>query len=98
MIKLRNFKRDALLRKSKFKLNKKEMEEIYKRDKVCVYCGSSKNLGLDHIFPVSKGGKTIKKNIVLACWTCNSSKYNHNVIDWCNKKRYEVPKIINELI
>jgi len=96
--KLNDFKRDCKLRNSKFKLNKEEVKEIYERDKVCVYCGSSEKLTFDHIIPVNKDGKTIIGNIVVACQPCNSSKYNHNVFDWCDKNNINIPKIITECL
>lgn len=40
----------------------------------CVYCGSSKKLEVDHLFPVSKGGSEDLENLVCACKSCNSSK------------------------
>ena len=96
--KFNDFKRISKLRNSKFKLNKEDMQKILKRDKVCIYCGSDENLGLDHLNPVSKYGKTEINNIVLACLSCNSSKYNHNVIDWCKQKGIEGLEIVVELI
>jgi hypothetical protein len=50
-------------------------ENIYKRDNYeCVYCGSNKNLTLDHVIPQSKGGKDGWDNLVTACRLCNSEK------------------------
>jgi 5-methylcytosine-specific restriction endonuclease McrA len=41
----------------------------------CVYCGSRKRpLTIDHIIPVSKGGKTDFDNCVASCKTCNHYK------------------------
>jgi len=45
----------------------------------CQYCGTPygrSNLTLDHVTPVSKGGKTSWTNIVAACGPCNSRKGN----------------------
>ena len=48
---------------------------IMKRDNFeCQYCGSPRNLTLDHIIPKSKGGASDWKNLVTACSRCNSSK------------------------
>lgn len=41
---------------------------------VCNYCGSTKKLSLDHIFPQKHGGQDNAENLVFACRTCNSSK------------------------
>ena len=41
----------------------------------CVYCGCRKRpLTIDHIVPVSKGGKTDFDNCVACCKTCNHNK------------------------
>lgn len=42
----------------------------------CVYCGSSKNLTIDHVIPESRGGKTSFENCVTACFLCNNKKNN----------------------
>ena len=50
-------------------------DNIFKRDGYqCVYCGSNKDLTLDHVVPKSLGGKTSWKNLATACKRCNTSK------------------------
>jgi hypothetical protein len=50
-------------------------ENVFKRDNYeCVYCGSNKNLTLDHVIPQSKGGKDSWDNLVTACKRCNGEK------------------------
>ena len=58
-------------------------EAIKKRDNyTCCICGNSvfkePNLLLevDHIVPISKGGKTEASNLQTLCWRCNRSKSN----------------------
>ena len=52
-------------------------QNIFKRDSYkCVYCGSPKDLTLDHVVPRSKGGKFSWSNLVVACKRCNSKKGN----------------------
>lgn len=41
---------------------------------VCQYCGSLKELTIDHVTPVSRGGKSIFENCVTACKGCNNKK------------------------
>lgn len=49
--------------------------EVLRRDKhTCQYCGSTKQLTLDHVIPRSKGGKHTWDNVVIACESCNSRK------------------------
>ena len=43
----------------------------------CAYCGiKSKTLTIDHVIPVSKGGKSTFENCVTACSKCNTKKGN----------------------
>lgn len=45
----------------------------------CQYCGthvSTKEFTFDHVVPLSKGGRTIWDNIVVACPACNQRKRN----------------------
>lgn len=42
----------------------------------CVYCGSKKQLTIDHVTPTSRGGKTNFENCVTACINCNNKKNN----------------------
>ena len=53
---------------------------IYLRDgNRCQYCGkkfSSSELSLDHVVPISRGGKSTWENVVCACLPCNVRKGN----------------------
>jgi len=50
---------------------------ILRRDRnSCQYCGSNKNLTLDHVIPRSRGGGHTWENVVTACAECNSRKSN----------------------
>jgi len=43
----------------------------------CAYCGiKHKSLTVDHVIPVSKGGKSTFENCVAACSKCNTKKGN----------------------
>ena len=62
---------------------------LYLRDQYkCLYCGnefSRSHLTMDHVVPISRGGKTEWTNIVAACNPCNSTKGNR--MDW--KPKYK---------
>ena len=45
-----------------------------KLPKVCKLCGSTENLTIDHIKPVSKGGTHKLKNLQTLCEKCNVEK------------------------
>lgn len=45
----------------------------------CQYCETNvgtNTVTMDHVLPISKGGKTVWENIVAACGPCNSKKGN----------------------
>lgn len=55
---------------------------IFRRDgNTCQYCGSKKDLTIDHIVPVSKGGKNTWTNMVTACHMCNNKKGDKSLED-----------------
>lgn len=41
---------------------------------LCAYCNGKKSLEMDHIVPLSSGGRHDLDNVVPACKSCNSSK------------------------
>jgi len=43
---------------------------------ICQYCGTPKALTIDHVVPVSRGGKSTFENCVTACRSCNNKKSN----------------------
>jgi len=49
----------------------------------CVYCGRNANT-VDHIIPISKGGKDEYDNLVPCCKSCNSSKKDKDLVDFLN--------------
>jgi 5-methylcytosine-specific restriction endonuclease McrA len=63
--------------KNRPKIHKRARQEIYKRDGyACLMCGNSnpEMLSIDHIVPLSKGGKNRKENMQTLCKLCNSEK------------------------
>lgn len=52
-------------------------QNLFKRDRnACLYCGSTKDLTLDHVLPKSRGGESNWTNLATACKKCNSIKGN----------------------
>ena len=52
---------------------------------LCYYCGSvykPKDLTMDHIIPLARGGRSTKDNIVPCCKECNSRKKTLLPIEW----------------
>ncbi|MEO9964420.1 MAG: HNH endonuclease [Reichenbachiella sp.] len=55
-------------------------QNIFKRDHGrCQYCGTDRDLTLDHLVPRSKGGKSTWNNLVTACKSCNAKKGNDSL-------------------
>ncbi len=51
----------------------------------CHYCGKTvgrDNLTMDHLVPMSRGGRSNKGNLVPACKECNSKKKYLLPIEW----------------
>jgi len=52
---------------------------------VCTYCGKkvpSKQLTMDHIVPISRGGRTTRGNVTPCCKTCNTQKKTMLTFEW----------------
>ena len=73
---------DALCRVERGKVTNKMRFLIYKRDGYrCRKCGSEKDLEIDHIVPIAKGGKSTLDNLQTLCKKCNKEKSSN--IEYC---------------
>ncbi|MBW1615087.1 MAG: HNH endonuclease [Deltaproteobacteria bacterium] len=76
---------EADIKKEKSKARDLKKSEWWKRKKakgICAYCGkkvAAQDLTMDHIAPISRGGKSVKGNVAAVCKDCN------------NKKKYKLP-------
>ncbi len=73
----------AFAKEQRTLMTKKMREFIKTRDNfTCCKCGNSVRvepnllLEIDHIIPVSKGGRTAEDNLQTLCWKCNRAKSN----------------------
>lgn len=56
---------------------KRIRDKVFKKYKhACCHCDSAENLEIDHIKPISKGGKNNYENLQILCKTCNLKKSN----------------------
>ena len=64
-------------------IQKKEVrEEVFEiHGKICLCCGSEKDITIDHIVPVFKDGENSIDNLQPLCRSCNSRK-STNEIDY----------------
>lgn len=67
--------RDSRIRCNGGNFTYKEWQSVLKKYKYrCACCNEKNNLSIDHIIPISKGGKHEKENIQPLCIKCNSIK------------------------
>jgi 5-methylcytosine-specific restriction endonuclease McrA len=73
--------KDFVRQKTQVRFSK---SNVYLRDQyTCLYCEcgvTRTNATLDHVLPLSKGGKTNWENIATACYKCNATKANKTVM------------------
>lgn len=81
----------------------RDYEKELEKGRICVYCGATTGLSIDHIIPVSRAGvdpRIVKllnstDNCVLACRKCNASKGDRDVFEWYGPDRAnEIPKLV----
>ena len=100
----KTFIRPVIIRLLKYirhrtRLNKPNRSRIYKRDGYeCVYCGSKKQLTLDHVIPKSRGGRNEWTNLVTCCFKCNLKKGNKTPEEakMILKVKPYVPSLLND--
>ncbi len=52
---------------------------------LCYFCGKKtpfKDITMDHLVPLSRGGRSTKANIVPCCKDCNSKKKSMLPLEW----------------
>ena len=61
-------------------LSHSDWESVLKKyGKRCLCCGSDKDIAIDHVIPISKGGTNTADNIQPLCRSCNSSKRDKTI-------------------
>ena len=81
MIARRDARRRAKLKLHESNLTADEWNNVLDRHgRKCFYCSAQGKLTIDHVTPLSLGGKHVKENVVPACRSCNSKKGSREVI------------------
>jgi 5-methylcytosine-specific restriction protein A len=76
------------IKKEKLKAQELRKTQWWKRKRaegVCYFCGKKvppKELTMEHVVPIIRGGTTSKGNLVPACKECNSKKKYLLPIEW----------------
>ena len=79
---------EAAIRKERQKARELRDTQWWKRrlaKGVCGYCGLSippKELTMDHIVPIARGGRSTKGNVLPACKACNTVKKQLLPMEW----------------
>jgi 5-methylcytosine-specific restriction endonuclease McrA len=51
----------------------------------CYYCGlhlTKQDVTMDHVVPISRGGRSTQGNLVPACKLCNEQKRSLTAVEW----------------
>ena len=79
-------KRNALKRgNGVFQLTAKDLSKL--RTGICYYCKSKENITIDHVVPISKGGRHSIGNLISACLSCNVSKGNKLLFEYLQYRK-----------
>ena len=79
---------DDHIRKEKAKARELRASQWWKRKRssgVCYYCGNRfkpSELTMDHLVPLTRGGKSVQGNLVPACKECNNKKKYLLPMEW----------------
>lgn len=63
-----------------FTVLEKEMKKLLTSP--CANCGSTENQTIDHIIPISRGGRDSIGNYQTLCKSCNCSKHSKFITEW----------------
>lgn len=74
-----NRRRQRVYKNGLFAVSAKEVRKLMSRP--CFYCAASSQ-HLDHVVPVSRGGRHSIGNLVPSCQKCNQSKANKFITEW----------------
>jgi 5-methylcytosine-specific restriction protein A len=79
---------DEEIRRERAKARELRQSAWWKRRRasgICHYCGekfSARELTMDHVVPLIRGGRSNKGNLVPACKACNTKKQHQLAFEW----------------
>jgi 5-methylcytosine-specific restriction endonuclease McrA len=63
-----------------FEISNLELKRLY--ESPCAQCGNKQEITIDHIIPISRGGRHAIGNLQPLCKHCNSSKKDKLMVEW----------------
>lgn len=65
----------------------------------CIYCevDTLESYDVDHITPLSKGGRNDVSNLIIACPSCNRSKNDRDLIEWLESVGFDVEGVLKRI-
>ena len=84
------FHDDTEIKREKSKARELRASQWWKRKcakGICHYCGRTvapKELTMDHVVPISRGGRSTKGNVVPCCKDCNTKKKMLLPMEWAD--------------
>ena len=64
---------------------------------LCAYCRCNRATTLDHLKPKSRGGSSLRSNLIPACQSCNHSKGSQHWLVWFQQQQF-YNEVAKELI
>ena len=55
---------------------------------LCAYCRSNRATTLDHVKPKSRGGSSLRSNLIPCCKSCNHSKGSESWLVWFQRQPF----------
>jgi hypothetical protein len=77
---------DCLSKQSAKRKFKKQIK--YGWGGLCAYCRCNRATTVDHLKPKSKGGSSLRSNLIPACTTCNHDKGSEHWLVWFQRQEF----------
>ena len=83
-----SFTDETVVKRERAKARDLRASQWWKRKRasgVCHYCGDTfppKELTMDHVIPIARGGRSEKFNLVPSCKSCNTKKKQMLPAEW----------------
>ena len=80
------FDLDCLSKQSAKRKFKKQIK--YGFGGLCAYCRCNRATTVDHLKPKSRGGSSLRSNLIPACHTCNHDKGSESWLVWFQRQEF----------